>query len=87
MVTTMVTIKAGYTNNLKFKELKGKSHLDESVDEEFYRILRASISLDSKEFTVMADDKGLEPRIHDNNFLKLINDYLKDKINCSNIID
>ena len=35
----------------------------------------------------MADDKGLEPRIYDNNFLKLINDYLKDKIDCSNIID
>ena len=35
----------------------------------------------------MADDKRLEPRIYDNNFLKLINDYLKDKIDCSNIID
>ena len=68
------------------KELKDKGHLDESVDEEFNRIFRASMDLNSKEYMFMTD-KGLELRKYDNNFSKVINDYLQDKINYTTILD
>ena len=32
-------------------------------------------------------DKGLELRKYDNNFSKVINDYLQDKINYTTILD
>ena len=68
------------------KELKDKGHLDKSVDEAFNRIVRASIGLNDKEYTVISD-KGLESRKYDNNFSELINDYLQDKIDLKIIID
>ena len=50
------------------KELKDKGHLDKSFDEEFKRIVRASIDLYDKEYTAMSD-KGLVAKKYDNNFL------------------
>ena len=67
------------------KELKDTGHLEESFDEEFNRIFRASIGLNGKEYTVMGD-KGLESRKYVNNFSKLINDYLQDKIYYKTIL-
>ena len=68
------------------KELKDKGHLDKSVDEEFSRIFRASMGLNGKEHAVMSD-KGLVSKKYDNNFVKLINDYLQDKIDYKIILD
>ena len=66
--------------------LKDNGHLDESVNEEFNRIFRASIDLNGKEYTIMSD-KGLESRNYGNNFSNIINDYLQEKINYKTILD
>ena len=71
--------------NLK-KEFKEKDHLEKSVDEEFNRIVRASLNLEGKKYA-LKDNKNLFYTTYNNNILNFIDDYLNYKIDYRGILD
>ena len=63
----------------KKKESKDRGDLERSVDEEFNRIVRASRDLEGKKFAI-GRDNNMHSRLFNNDFEKLINNYLNKKI-------
>ena len=67
------------------KKLKDKVHLEQSADELFNRIIRASKNLEGKKYVINRDDI-IQSRVFNSDYERLIKDYLDKKIEYKDIV-